>query len=105
MATTDFDYPVVRLKGRASKNHKEYYTNRYGKTILSNYPLHRDLQKITVHQQQLNSKFSQAVKQAKIELADPQLREAWQKRFDDQSKIGKYKTLRGFVIAQIQASL
>ena len=105
MATTNFDYPVVSLKGRASKNSRQYYSNRYGKTVLSNYPLHRDPEKITARQHELNSHFAQAVKQAKIELADPELRATWEKRFADQAKTGKYKSLRGFVIAQLQAAL
>ena len=104
MAIVNFQYPLASVSGKASKDAKEYYTTRFGTTIMSNYPLHRDPEKISARQHELNSNFAQAVQQAKIELADPQLRAVWEKRFKEQNRSGKYKTLRGFVIAQLKTA-
>ena len=71
-------------------------------TVVSHYPKHKDPKKITAHQHDLNDKFRQAVSQAKIELTTPDRRAYWQEQFNNQPTDQKqYKTLRGFVIAQL----
>ena len=70
-------------------------------TVVSHYPKHKDPKKITAHQHDLNDKFRQAVAQATIELTDPQRKAYWLEQFNAQKEPRKYKTLRGFVIAQL----
>ena len=103
MAKATTDSILNNLKGKLSKNSLNYFTTRYGKLVVSNYPTHRDPKKITPHQHELNVSFAQAVQQAKVELSDPQKRAEWQQRFEEQKTASEkpYVTLRNFVIAQL----
>lgn len=101
MAKSGLEVPFNQVSGRISKDSEIYYTNRFGQTVVSNYPKHRDPKKITAHQHDLNARFSQAVVQAGAELADSARRAYWQDLFDRQKEPKQYKTLRGFIIARL----
>lgn len=112
MAKATLEVPFSSISGRLSGDNETYVTTRYGETVISNYPKHRDPKKITPHQRELNANFAQAVAQAKAELSDPIRRAYWQNLFDKhkQSTANKantdpsqptYKTLRGFTLAQL----
>lgn len=123
MAKAELEIPFSSIRGRISHDSATYVTTRYGQTVISNYPKHRDPKKITPRQRELNTAFAQAVAQTKAELADPVRRAYWQNLFDQHKKstanktntgptaapshlIGPtshptYKTLRGFTLAQL----
>ncbi len=103
MAQAKPDNILKNLRGKLSKDSDNYFTTRYGKLVVSNYPRHRDPKKITSHQRELSASFAQAVQQAKIELADPQKRAVWQQRFEEQKTTSEkpYVVLRNFVIASL----
>lgn len=127
MAKAELDVLLDKLSGRFTGKSKFYTTHRYGQTVISNYPLHKDPKSITAHQHELNDGFGVLSKQAKQELADPEKHAYWQNMYDDYKRLanknlakanlqffgttpnGKpsvpadkyYKTLRGFVIAQL----
>ena len=106
MAKAELDLLLSKLQGRLSGDSKFYATHRNGRTVISNYPMHKDPKSISAHQRANSSAFSQLSKQAKLELTDPDKRAAWQQRYDEykanyNSKDKYYFTLRGFVIAQL----
>ena len=127
MAKAELDILLNKLSGRLTGDSKFYTTHRYGQTVISNYPLHKDPKSITPHQHELNDSFGVVSKQAKQELADPARHAYWQNMYDEYKRLanmnlaktnlqffgttpdGKpsvpadkyYKTLRGFVIAQL----
>lgn len=130
MAKAELDILIDKLSGRLTGDSKFYTTHRYGQTVISNYPLHRDPKSITPHQHKLNTSFAEISRQAKQELADPEKHTYWQNRYDEYKSLanknlakanlhffgttsdGKpsvpadkyYKTLRGFIIAQLKIS-
>ena len=127
MAKAELDVLLDKLSGRFTGKSKFYTTHRYGQTVISNYPLHKDPKSISAHQHELNDSFGVLSKQAKQELADPEKHTYWQNIYDDYKRLanknlakanlqffgttpdGKpsvpadkyYKTLRGFVIGQL----
>jgi len=103
MAKAELEIPFARINGRLDRNSETYYCTRFGKAVVSHYPRHKDVKKITATQKTRYSLFAQAVARAKSDLADPQKRAAWQSLFDKQQHIaGKhYRILRNFVIAAI----
>ena len=101
MAKADLEVPFNSIRGKLDQESEIYYANRLGETVVSHYPKHKDPKKITAHQHDLNNNFRQAVTQATAELQDPQRRAYWQEQFNTQKEPKKYKTLRGFVIAQL----
>ena len=106
MAQAELNVAIDTLSGKIYGKSDVYITHRFGKTVISHYPKHRDPNKLTPHQRELNASFAQASKQAKLELAEPDKRAVWQKRYDDynanlKSSDKYYFTLRGFVIAQL----
>ena len=108
MAKAKLEIPFSSVSGRLSGDSETYVTMRYGQTVISNYPKRRDPKKITAHQRQLNTNFAQVVAQTKQELADPLRRAYWQAEFDKHQRATankptaqRYKTLRGFTIAQL----
>ncbi|MGM9837305.1 MAG: hypothetical protein ACI30A_02310 [Paludibacteraceae bacterium] len=123
MAKAELEIPFSSIRGRISHDSATYVTTRYGQTVISNYPKHRDPKKITPRQRELNTAFAQAVAQTKAELADPVRRAYWQDLFDRHKKstankantgptaapshpTGRpsqptYKTLRGFTLAHL----
>ena len=127
MAKAELDILLDKLSGRLTGDSKFYTTHRYGQTVISNYPLHKDPKSITPHQHELNKSFGEISRQAKQELANPVRHAYWQNMYDEYKRLanknlakanllffgttpdGKptvpadkyYKTLRGFVIAQL----
>ncbi|MBR1808305.1 MAG: hypothetical protein IJ776_02845 [Paludibacteraceae bacterium] len=101
MAKADLEFPLDGIHGSPYSKSEIYYANRLGETVISHYPKHKDPAKITAHQHELSNNFRQAVAKAGKELNDPQRRTYWQEKFNAQKKPKKYKTLRGFVIAQL----
>lgn len=131
MAKATLEVPFSSISGRLSGESEMYVTTRFGETVISTYPKHRDPKKITAHQRALNANFAQAVAQAKVELSDPIRRAYWQEQFNQYQRnpatytsasasafasvsssnkpaaqsaptqYPRYKTLRGFLIAQL----
>ena len=101
MAKAELEYPFNSVSGKLSKDSEMYFTQRFGETVVSNYPKHKDPKKITAHQHNLNNNFRQAVTQATAELTDPDRKAYWLEQFNAQKEPKKYKTLRGFVIAEL----
>ncbi len=110
MAQAELNISLDKMSGKIYGDSDVYIAHRYGKTVISHYPKHRDPNSLTPHQRELNSTFAQISKQAKLELADPQKRADWQQRYDEykanyNSKDKYYFTLRGFVIAQLSKQI
>ena len=124
MAKAELDILLDKLSGRLTGDSKFYTTHRYGRTIISNYPKHKDPKSITPSQRANSSGFGQRSTQAKQELDDPVRHEYWQDIYDQYKRLANkdlkkantqffgpnspavqkdkyYKTLRGFVIAQL----
>ena len=127
MAKAELDILLDKLSGRLTGDSKFYTTHRHGKTIISNYPLHRD-PKTTTEGQRANSKaFGQTVKQCKVEMNDPERLACWTERYEAYKKAANknlakanaaffgvtngvpnvpkdkyYSTLRGFIIGQLR---
>lgn len=124
MAKAELDILLNKLQGRLTGDSRFYVTNRHGKTVVSNYPLHRDPKKISAQQQANSSAFGQAAKRAKAEMSDPARLAYWQNQYAQYTRLaGKnlnranrqffgenstafikqkyYTTLRGFIIAQL----
>ena len=108
MAKAKLEIPFSSVSGRLSGDSETYVTMRYGQTVISNYPKRRDPKKITAHQRQLNTNFAKVVAQTKLELSDPVRKAYWQSEFDKHQRATankptaqRYKTLRGFTIAQL----
>ena len=124
MAKAELDILLDKLSGRLTGDSKFYTTHRYGRTIISNYPKHKDPKSITPSQRANSSGFGQRSTQAKQELDDPVRHEYWQDLYDQYKRLANkdlkkantqffgpnspavqkdkyYKTLRGFVIAQL----
>ena len=133
MAKATLEVPFSSISGRLSGESEIYATTRFGETVISTYPKHCDPKKITAHQHALNANFAQAVAQAKVELSDPIRRAYWQEQFTQyqrnpaaytsasasesasssnkpavqptSTQHPRYKTLRGFLIAQLTKQL
>ena len=124
MAKAELDILLDKLSGRLTGDSKFYTTHRYGRTIISNYPKHKDPKSITPSQRANSSGFGQRSTQAKQELDDPVRNEYWQDIYDQYKRLANkdlkkantqffgpnspavqkdkyYKTLRGFIIAQL----
>ena len=101
MAKAKLGMPFSELSGRLDHESEVYYCTRLGETVVSHYPKRRDPKKITAHQRDLNAGFSLAVRRASEELADPARHAYWQSLFSAQPAPQRYKTLRGFIIAQL----
>ena len=124
MAKAQLDILIDKLSGRLTGDSKFYATHRYGRTVISNYPKHKDPKSITPSQRANSSGFGQISKQAKLELADPVRHAYWQDLYDQYKRLAQknlkeaniqffgpnspaviknkyYETLRGFVIAQL----
>ena len=127
MAKAELDILLDKLSGRLTGNSKFYTTHRHGRTIISNYPMHRDPKKTTASQRANSNAFGQAVKQCKIEMNDQERLAYWQDRYDAYKKAANkhlakanteffgidplttppdkqkyYQTLRGFIIGQLR---
>ena len=124
MAKAELDILLSKLQGRLTGNSEFYVTNRHGKTVISNYPLHKNKKKLTANQRATFASFGECSKQAKAELSDPSRQAYWQEQYDQYKRLAQknlnhantrffgpgspavakskyYTTLRGFVIARI----
>ena len=72
MAQAELNIAIDKMSGKIYGESDVYITHRYGKTVISHYPKHRDPNSLTQHQRDLNTSFAQISKQAKLELADPE---------------------------------
>lgn len=106
MAKAELNISLDKMSGKIYGDSDVYIAHRYGKTVISHYPKHRDTSTFTPHQRELNASFAQISKQAKQELADSERRAYWQSLYDEYKTNLKpsdkyYFTLRGFVIGQL----
>ena len=103
MAKADFEAPVRGMRGRLDHDSNVYFTNRFGETVVSHYPKHKDPKKISDRQKARHAVFHDAVAEADRQLKDPQTADEWQQRFEAQRRTAKkpYRLLRNFVIATI----
>lgn len=105
MARVKLNKKFQEYTGAVPPNESRFYlTKRYGRTIMSHCPLHRDPNSLTAAQRASNNDFAQARALADTELADETKREIWLQRWREHSLTSPkpYKTLRGFTIAQIR---
>lgn len=124
MAKAELNILLDKLSGRILGDSKFYSTHRHGRTVISNYPIHKDPKSITPSQRANSSGFGQRSTQAKQELDDPVRHAYWQNLYDQYKRLANknikkantqffgpdsptvqknkyYETLRGFVIAQL----
>ena len=124
MAKAQLDILIDKLSGRLTGDSEFYATHRYGRTVISNYPKHKDPKSITPSQRANSTGFGQRSTQAKQELSDPARHAYWQDLYDQYKRLANknlkeanirffgpnspaviknkyYETLRGFVIAQL----
>ena len=125
MAKAELDILLSKLQGRLTGDSEFYVTNRHGKTVISNYPLHKNKKKLTANQRATFASFGECSKRAKAELSDPSRLAYWQARYADYKALAAkslsranrrffgdnstaaaqdkfYSTLRGFIIAQLR---
>ena len=127
MAKAELDILLDKLSGRLTGDSKFYTSHRYGKTIVSNYPLHRDPKTITDIQRANSKAFGQLSKQATQEKNDPERLAYWEGQYAAYKKAANknlakanveffgmtdgvpnipadqyYETLRGFIIGQLR---
>ena len=127
MAKAELDILLSKLQGRLKGDSEFYVTNRYGKTVISNYPLHKNPKNLSANQRATFAAFGEISKQAKAEMQDPERRAYWQEQYAQYcalaakslsranarffnidpdttlpSKQKYYQTLRGFIIAQLK---
>ncbi len=130
MAQAELDILLNKLSDRLTGDSKFYTTHRHGKTVVSNYPLHRDQKKVTTLQQAQSDAFGKAVKLCKAEMTKPERLTYWQEQYTQYTKLANrslpranaqffgidpnttpqskqkyYSTLRGFIIAQLTKQL
>jgi hypothetical protein len=106
MAQAELNISLDKMSGKIYGDSDVYIAHRYGKTVISHYPKHRNTSNFTPHQRDLNNNFGAISKQAKQELADPARHAYWQSLYDTYKANLKpsdkyYFTLRGFVIGQL----
>ena len=127
MAKAELDILLNKLQGRLTGDSKFYSTHRYGRTVISNYPLHKDSKKMTEGQKANSNAFGELSKRAKAEMQDAERLAYWQDRYAAYKKAANknlakanaeffgetngvpnvpadkyYVTLRGFVIGQLR---
>lgn len=124
MAKAELNILLDKLRGRITGDSVLYTTHRHGRTVISNYPIHKDPKSITPSQRANSSGFGQISRQAKQELDDPVRHAYWQNLYDQYKRLANknikkantqffgpnspavikdkyYETLRGFVIGQL----
>ena len=120
MARAKLNIILDKLSGRFAGKSEFYTTHRYGKTVVSNYPLHKDPKSITANQRANSASFGEASKQCKVEMSNPDRLAYWQDLYNQYCKLANrnlskantqffgvpsdkyYSTLRGFIIAQLR---
>lgn len=108
MARVTLNKKFEKYTGTPPPNGSRFYlTNRFGETIMSHYPMHRDPESITPNQKASCGVFAQARRIADAELNDPVKRDEWLQKWHNATDAEglKYKTLRGFTIAQVRKQL
>lgn len=87
--------------------HRFYLTNRYGETIISHCPISRDPSTRTDKQKTSSSDHTKATALADAALKDPIQHDQWLHKWHEAITVGgkNYKTLRGFVIAEMRKIL
>ena len=88
--------------------HRFYLTNRFGEEIISHMPEHRDPDSVTPAQRQAFQLIKQASALADAALKDPIQHDEWLHKWHDSlsnRRAKRYKTLRGFVIAEMRKTL
>jgi len=89
-------------------DHRFYLTNRFGETIFSHCPIHRDPEKVSQAQHDSFKLIVQASAKADADLKDPVKHDEWRRQWNAsfaQRTAKHYKTLRGFVIAAYRKQL
>jgi len=82
--------------------HRIYLTKRFGETVMSHCPEHRDPNAITENQRQAFQLIKEASAKADADLRDPAKHDEWLHLWHKSlanPHAKQYKTLRGFVIA------
>jgi len=108
MGRVTLDEKFKKYTGALPPNgHRFYLTNRYGQTIISHCPTSRDPLTRTDKQKASSSDLSQATALADAEINDPVKHDQWLHKWHEAITIGgkNYKTLRGFVIAEMRKTL
>ena len=82
MAKAELDILLDKLSGRLTGDSKFYTTHRHGRTVISNYPLHRDPKKTTEGQKANSNAFGQMVKVCKEEMNNPERLAYWMERYE-----------------------
>ena len=122
MARLELANPFDEMSGKFSKTDRIVMRTRYGKTHAYAYR-HPYTGPISENRKPIICAFSQAVKQCKVEMSDPQRLAYWQDLYAQYTKLAKrntvkantkfvgtssdkyYLTLRGFIIAALSARL
>ena len=122
MAKVELATPFDEMSGKLSSREHIVMRTRYGRTEAYAY---RNPHKgpISENRKPIINAFSQAVKQCKSEMADPERLAFWQDRYAQYTKLAKrnpvkantqfigtntdkyYLTLRGFIIASLSVRL
>ena len=122
MAYVDPSSPFDHLCGKLSKKERIVMRTRFGKTYAYAYR-HPYSGPISENRKPIINAFSQAVKQCKTEMYDPERLAFWQERYAQYNKLARrnpikanmqfigtktdkyYVTLRGFIIASLSIQL
>ena len=124
MAKAELDILLNKLQGRLSGDSEYYLAHRYGKTVVSNYPLHKNPKSLSPNQRATFAAFGEISKQVKLEMQDPARLSYWQDQYTQYTKLADnnlnhanaqffgedsaafikqkyYSTLRGFILARL----
>jgi len=105
MAQAELETFLSKFTGRLTGKSQFYATRRHGRTVVSNYPKHKNSTSITESQKANSASFGEISKQAKTELSNPERLAYWEELYAahlrDKKAPKSYATLRGFVIGQL----
>lgn len=122
MARLELATPFDEMSGKLSRKEHIVMRTRYGRTEAYAYR-HPYTGPISENRKPIIQAFSQAVKQCKTEMSDPQRLAFWQDQYARYTKLARrnpakanmkfigtdtdkyYLTLRGFIIASLTAQL
>ena len=122
MAHVEPALPFDHFSGKLSRNERIVMRTRYGRTHAYAYR-HPYKGPISENRKPIISAFTQASKQCKLEMADPERLAYWQDRYVQYDKLAKrnttkenerfigtktdkyYVSLRGFIIASLSVQL
>ena len=109
MARVKLNKKFEKYTGTPPPNGSRFYlTDRFGETIMSHYPIHRDPDSISEAQRQAFQLIKQASALADADLRDPVKHDEWLHKWHESladRRAKHYKTLRGFVIAAYRQQL